>query len=190
MRSLLTTIYFLAARLLRQPRYMSRRCRVALNSRIELGCVLVDTVVGPYTYLGASVHLNTTRVGNYCSIAAGAKVGGMEHSWWWGSTSPRISAKNIHGRTTEIEDDVWVGSNAVIRQGVKVGRGAVIGAGAVVLADVAPYSIVAGVPAKLIRQRFADDLVRQVEATRFWEQTPRRARALLDAIDFPDTPVT
>jgi len=109
----------------------------------------------------------------------------MEHSWWWGSTSPRLSRQCIIGRTSTIEDDVWIGSNAVIRQGVRIGRGAVIGAGAVVLKDVAPYSIVAGVPAREIRKRFPDSIIEQLEASGFWEFSPKKASAILNAIDFP-----
>lgn len=78
----------------------------------------------------------------------------------------------------------------MIRQGVHIGRGAVVGAGAVVLTDVDVNTIVAGVPSRPIRKRFADELASQVHATRFWEFPPQRARALLDALTFPDKPAT
>lgn len=178
--------YFRLLRILRQPAYSLRGCHVAFSSRIEARCVLVNSTVGMYSYIGADVFLHTTSLGNYCSIAAGTKIGGMEHSWWWGSTSSRISRQNRDGRATTIEDDVWIGSNVVIRQGARIGRGAVIGSGAVVLKDVAPYTIVAGVPAKEIRKRFPDDVVAKVLSTRFWERSPDEARKLLSAIDYPD----
>jgi acetyltransferase-like isoleucine patch superfamily enzyme len=186
LRSALREGYFRLLHLMRQPSYALRRCRVSFSSRIEPGCRLVSSTVGRYSYLGAGVYLHTTKLGNYCSVAAGTKIGGMEHSWWWGSTSPRISPHNLDGRLTLIEDDVWIGSNAVIRQGLSIGRGAVIGAGTVVLKDVSPYSIVAGVPAREIRKRFPDEIAAQVQATRFWEHRPEEARRLLGTIDFPD----
>lgn len=190
MRSMLVAVYFQVAWLLRQPWYLVKHCRVARSSRIESGCNLVDSAVGAYTYLGSGVFMNATIVGNYCSVAPGVKIGGMEHSWWWGSTSPRISLRNVHGQATRIGDDVWIGANAVIRQGVHIGRGAVVGAGAVVLTDVDANTIVAGVPSRPIRKRFSDELASQVHATRFWEFPPQRARALLDALTFPDKPAT
>lgn len=186
LRTVLRETYFRLLRVMRQPAYSLRRCRVSFSSQIEGGCILVDSSIGNYSYLGAGVYLHTTRLGNYCSIAAGTKIGGMEHSWWWGSTSPRISRHNLDGKPTVIEDDVWIGTNAVIRQGVHIGRGAVIGAGAIVLKDVASYTIAAGVPAREIRKRFPEDIIQRVQETRFWEHRPQQARRLLEAIDFPD----
>lgn len=184
-RSSLRQLYSLALNLLRQPVYALRKCNVAWSSRIEPGAVLVNSTVGAHTYLASGVYLTVTKMGNYCSIASGTKIGGMEHSWWWGSTSPRISEQNISDKETIVEDDVWMGSNVIIRQGLHIGRGTVIGAGSVVLKDVAPYTIVAGVPAKEIRKRFPENIVREVVATKFWEYPPDKARALLNAIDFP-----
>jgi acetyltransferase-like isoleucine patch superfamily enzyme len=186
LRMIIRRMYFLTMNLLRHPLYLFRNSEVALNSWVERGVVLVDSTVGSYSYLGGGVYLITTRIGSYCSIATGAKIGGMEHSWWWGSTSPRIRDQNSPARETLIEDDVWIGSNAVVRQGLRIGRGAVIGAGSVVLKDVSPYAIVAGVPAREIRKRFPEDVVQKVVKTKFWEHPPDRARELLDAIDFPD----
>ncbi len=180
--------YYRLLRLLRAPLYALRGTRVAWSSRVGPGCVLVASEVGAWTYLGGGVLLTATRVGRYGSIAAGAKIGGMEHAWWWGSTSPRLCAAQLAERATLIGDDVWIGANAVVRQGVCIGRGAVVGAGAVVLQDVPPYTIVAGVPARPIRRRFPDTVVQAVEATRYWEQPPASARAMLKAIDYPPPP--
>lgn len=188
-RATVVRLYSLTMHLLRQPIYLLRNCNVALSSRVERRAVLVNTTVGAYTYLAAGVYLNMTRMGNYCSVAAGSKIGGVEHPWWWGSTSTRLSNHNIIERETLIEDDVWIGSNVVVRQGLRIGRGAVIGAGSVVLEDVPPYTIVAGVPAKEIRKRFTEDIVQQVATTRFWEYPPDKARKLLETIDFPNVHV-
>jgi NDP-sugar pyrophosphorylase family protein len=108
----------------------------------------------------------------------------MEHSWWWGSTSPRISDKGISNIRTIIEDDVWIGSNAVVRKGLHIGRGAVIGAGSVVLMDVEPYTIVVGMPAKVIKKRIPDEIIEQITATEFWLYPPPKAKELLLKIDF------
>jgi serine acetyltransferase len=64
---------------------------------------------------------------------------------------------------------VWIGRNALIKQGVTIGNGAVVGMGSVVTRDVAPYSIVGGNPARLIRFRFSEDIIEALIASRWWE---------------------
>lgn len=71
-----------------------------------------------------------------------------------------------------IENDVWIGNRAIIMRGVKIGNGAVIGAGAVVTKDVEPYSIVGGVPAKIIRKRFNDKVIEKLEHIKWWDYGP------------------
>lgn len=73
-----------------------------------------------------------------------------------------ISVKNNEKRAEDdkdviIEDDVWIGANTIILKGVKIGEGSIIGAGSLVTKDVIPYSIVGGVPAKLLKMRFNQD---------------------------------
>lgn len=188
-KSTIVQVYCATMHLLRQPIYALRNCNVAWSSRVERGAVLVQSTIGAYTYLAAGVFLNNTRIGNYCSIASGSKIGGMEHPWRSGSTSTWLSRHNIAETETLIEDDVWIGSNVVVRQGVHIGRGAVLGAGSVVLENVPAYTIVAGVPAKAIRKRFTEDIIQQVATTRFWEYPPDKARKLLETIDFPNVQV-
>lgn len=82
-----------------------------------------------------------------------------------------------------VEPGVWIGDGVTVLPGVTIGEGAVVAAGAVVAKDVAPYSIVGGVPARLIKQRFADDVTASVLALRWWEwddATLRRRRALFE----------
>jgi chloramphenicol O-acetyltransferase type B len=97
------------------------------------------------------------EIGNYVLIARNvALVGRDDHRFdiprqtiW---ESPRGDAHIV-----VVEDDVWIGHGAVILSGVTIGRGAVISAGAVVIADVSPYAIVGGNPAKFIKWRFTDE---------------------------------
>lgn len=85
----------------------------------------------------------------------------------------------VHAELLTIEDDVWIGHNAVILPGCKrIGRGAIVGAGAIVTRDIAPYTIVAGNPAKVLRARFTPELVEAIEKTRWWELEPAALRRI------------
>ncbi len=71
-----------------------------------------------------------------------------------------------------IGNDVWIGCNSIILGGIKIGDGAIVGAGAVVTRDVAPYSIVAGVPAKVIKYRFTDEQIEFLDSLKWWDKPP------------------
>ncbi|KTF67418.1 CatB-related O-acetyltransferase [Sphingomonas sp. HT-1] len=119
-----------------------------------------------------------TQIGRYCSFAGSALIISANHPMQALSTHPIFYLKargvidrdRVVAQPTIVEDDVWIGHHAIITPGCKrIGRGAVIGAGAVVTRDVAPYAIVAGNPAKLIRYRFAPEVIDALERTRWWE---------------------
>lgn len=73
---------------------------------------------------------------------------------------------------TLIGHDVWIGANAIILRGVKVGNGAIVGAGAVVTKDVEPYAIVGGIPARVIRYRFEKAVIQKLEELQWWQYGP------------------
>lgn len=101
-------------------------------------------------------------IGNHVAIGPGVGIFGVNHDiekvGEWMIHSHRSTDKNV-----VIEDDVWIGANAVILPGVHVGRGSVIGAGSVVTKDVEPYSVNVGVPAKKIKQRFSQEQITEHE---------------------------
>ena len=116
-------------------------------------------------------------IGKFCSIAVGVKIiASGEHNYKAVSSFPFYAhylKKNIEKDTytkgeVNIGNDVWVGANAVILSGVKVGDGAVIAAGSVVTKNIPPYAIVAGVPAKVIKFRFNQDIVDQLLKIQWW----------------------
>ncbi len=120
--------------------------------------------IGKYSYgYNLSRIAKGTKIGSFCSIAFGVSIGLMNHPIENVSSHPFLYYKSrgfvehdieLPHKSVIIEDDVWIGTNAIILPGVTIGQGAVIGAGAVVTKDVSPYAIVAGVPARLIRYRF------------------------------------
>ena len=102
-----------------------------------------------------------------------------------------LDAKNIRDAWDNKGDivvgsDVWIGYEAVILSGVHIGDGAIIGARAVVTKDVAPYTIVGGVPAKPIRRRFDDETIEKLESLRWWDWDAEKIRACIPAIQSGD----
>lgn len=161
---------------------------------------LYDIEIGAYSYgvFDRWRIVPGTRIGRYCSFGGSASIIAANHPMAALSTHPIFYLKDrgvipedrVVDAPTIIEDDVWVGHNAVITPGCKhVGRGAVIGAGAIVTRDVPPYAIVAGNPAKLIRYRFSPEVIEAVERTRWWElDRPALARACAVVPEFGFAP--
>jgi virginiamycin A acetyltransferase len=118
------------------------------------------------------------KIGRYCSIANSVRTVPINHPYDAISTHPMLYERkfgvvdaDIHyDDLLVIEDDVWIGHNAIILPGCKfIGRGSIIGAGSIVTKPVSPYSIIAGCPAKKIRDRFPPDMIDAIEESRWWE---------------------
>lgn len=104
----------------------------------------------------------------------------MEHSYWFPSISPLLSDECVFGKITTIGNDVWIGANAIIRQGITIGNGAIIGAGSIVTHDVPPYTIVYGSPARVQKQRFENKkLEEKVSKSKYWELPPNKAKCVI-----------
>lgn len=117
-------------------------------------------------------------VGRYCSIAKTVRSAPINHPASAMTTHPALYERrfgvvdeDLHYDDPQvIEDDVWIGHHALILPGCRrIGRGAIIGAGAVVTRDVPRYAVVAGNPARVLRQRFDPDVQAALEQSRWWE---------------------
>lgn len=152
--------------------------------------------IGAFTLLNGyqSVSIYATRIGRYCSIAEDTVIGPPEHPTDWLSSSvamftrpenspvmyrdpdfarlaPESSPKPMFatpGRTV-IGHDVWIGAAAFIKRDLTIGHGAIIGAGSVVVKDVPPYAIVAGVPARVVRMRFPEAIIERLLTLEWWK---------------------
>lgn len=124
--------------------------------------------IGNQVYVGKDVHIEANcRIGNYCLIANRvAIVGRHDHDFsvpgfpvrfspWIGSNR---FPNQYAGEEAVIEDDVWLGYGTTVLTGATVGRGSIVATGSVVTRDIPPYSIAAGVPAKVIGKRFSDQI--------------------------------
>ena len=140
-------------------------------------------------------------IGRFCSIACGARFLFTSGNHALKSLSTYtfpiffdewgLDAKNIRDAwdnkgDTVIGNDVWIGYEAIIMPGVKIGDGAIVGTRAVVTGDVPPYTIVGGVPARPIRKRFDDETIRRLEALRWWDWDEEKLRRNLSAIQAGD----
>lgn len=128
------------------------------------------------------------RVGRYCSIASSVRSVPINHPYQAMTTHPALYERKFGAVDQDIswderlviEDDVWVGHNVMILPGCKfIGRGSIIGAGAIVTRNVDRYAIMAGNPARKLRDRFDPALAQQLEASRWWEMDIPELRELI-----------
>lgn len=140
-------------------------------------------------------------IGKFCSIACGAKFMFTSGSHTMKSLSSYtfpiffeewdLDVKNITSAWDNkgdiiVGNDVWIGYEAVIMPGVKIGNGAIIGTRAVVTKDVPPYTIVGGVPAKQIRRRFDESTIEKLEKLRWWDWSGEKIAQNISAIQTGD----
>jgi len=130
--------------------------------------------IGNHNYLADRVMIGNAKVGNYCSFGPDVKIGQSQHSTQYITTCQKISKRNIDfslmAERAEIGNDVWLGANVVVMQGVKIGNGAIVGANAVVTKDIPPYAIAVGIPAKVIKYRFEEDDIKSIQASAWWDE--------------------
>lgn len=160
------------------------------GSRIMKKNALNSTIIGRCSTIGSYNYLNGAMIGSFCSLGShicvldachpvdGFFVSTSQCFYKTDfpmpliSTSARVFTEKKHtcnGYSCEIGNDVWIGSNVIILGGVVIGDGAVIGAGSVVTKNVAPFTIVAGNPAKEIRKRFDDLTVSELLKIKWWD---------------------
>ena len=110
-----------------------------------------DVMIGNHTRIGLhNTIIGPVEIGSHVNLAQGITVTALNHNF--DDTQKRIDEQGVSTNPVTIEDDVWVGANAVILPGVTIGNHCVVAAGAVVTKDVPPHSLVAGVPAKVIKK--------------------------------------
>lgn len=147
-----------------------RRCAVHGNAQVTLGRHSYATGLRVYGWDGQQV-----RIGRFTSIGDDtAIVVGGHHDPARVATSPIVA--RLAGAPEDeskgdvvIGNDVWIGQGVIILSGVTISDGSIVAAGSVVNADVPPYSIVGGSPAKLIRPRFSSDIAQRLQALAWWD---------------------
>jgi acetyltransferase-like isoleucine patch superfamily enzyme len=150
------------------------------EEHVKVGNVKVKSSsleIGAFSYLRSGTEVyGPCEIGRFCSVGQNVIIGleKNKHPTNWLSTSlfskrqESLYATDLNFVPTKIGNDCWIGRDAVIMSGVKIGNGAIIGARAVVTSNVPSYAIYGGIPAKLIRYRFSDPLIKKIEVSNWW----------------------
>ena len=132
---------------------------VGKRVRIMSGVLLMsprNIEIGDESFINKNSILSATcgeiKIGAQCMISTNCNLVTANHGYT--SRTLPMAKQKVYGDKIVIGDDVWIGANAVILPGVTIGKGSIVGANAVVSHDVKPYTIVGGVPAKFIKNRF------------------------------------
>jgi len=145
---------------------------------------ILESELGDYSYIVNDGDMACTTVGKFCSIAAMTRINPGNHpmqrasqahftyraaSYFEGESDEESFFDWRRAHRVELGHDVWIGHGAIVLPGRYIGTGAVAAAGAVVTKDVAPYTIVAGNPARFIKRRFPEDIAERLKALAWWD---------------------
>lgn len=170
--------------------------RTFIRRNVKMLC----STVGRYSRLNPGVEVSHTDIGNFTFIARHSQVGPGLHptnylsphaifykngSWPWHPEWCRKLDFEENPRT-KIGSDVWIGINCMVLNGVNIGDGAIVAAGAVVTKDVPPYAIVGGVPAKVIRYRYPQEMIDRLLEIRWWDMSDDDLTKVIGIFHKPD----
>lgn len=184
------------------PTAQVRQATLGRYTEIGARTSFAESTMGDYSYVVNDSNVIYTTIGKFCSIAAMTRINPGNHPMQRTSQSHFTYRASAYFEDAQddaaffdwrrstpvtIGHDVWIGHGAIILAGRSIGTGAVVASGAVVTKDVAPYTIVAGNPAKPIRRRFPEDIAERLMALAWWDWEHGRLRGALD--DFRNLPV-
>lgn len=156
---------------------------------------LKDSSFGDYSYVERDSDIWCARIGKFANIASSVRINATNHPMWRATLHHFTYRASNYWDDADLEEeffdwrranavtignDTWFGHGSTVLPGVTIGDGAVIGAGAVVSRDVAPYTIVGGVPAIPIRKRFPDAIAERFQALAWWDWEHEKLRGALD----------
>lgn len=164
-------------------------------TEIGRGSRIAHSTLGDYSYTDRYADIANATVGKFANIAAFSRIGATDHplhtaachhflyrsaDYWDDAEHDAAFFAHRRSRRTFIGHDTWIGNGAMIKPEVTLGDGAVVGAGSVVTKDVAPYTVVVGNPARLLRRRQPEAIAERLMALAWWDWSHARLRECLD----------
>ncbi|MGA2545867.1 MAG: DapH/DapD/GlmU-related protein [Rectinemataceae bacterium] len=168
--------------------------RLGAYTEVGEGGYYENVELGDYSYTGPYCFLQNTIVGKFANIAAAVRIGPTMHPMDRPTLHHFTYRRVLYGladrddegffawrrsMVSRIGHDTWIGHGAIIMPGVTIGDGAVVGSGAVVTKDVAPFAVVAGVPARWIKDRFPRDIAAAMTRIAWWDWSHEEIKARL-----------
>ena len=172
--------------------------KISSKAVVRKKCRVYNSTIGDYSYVTRNTLIHNAQIGKYCSISENCVIGTPSHPTDMVSTSPVFCQgknylkknfaqfKHESCKKTVIGNDVWIGLNCLIRDGITVADGAIIGMGSVVTKNVGPYEIWAGIPAIKIKTRFDAKTIEGLLALKWWEWPEDRVAQFADCFDDPE----
>ncbi len=162
---------------------------------IGAGTRVANSELGDYSYCDRTCDIANARIGKFANIASFTRIGATDHPWqkasqhhflyrsasYWDDVEDDASwFAHRASRQISIGHDTWIGHAAMIKPDVTVGHGAIVAAGAIVTKDVAPYTIVGGVTAEVIRPRYPERVAERIMALAWWDWGHTELRSALN----------
>lgn len=169
---------------------------------IGAGSRILNSEFGDYSYCDRYAEIANAKIGKFANIAAFSRIGPTDHpmeraslhhflyrsaDYWEEAQDDAAFFRHRAARVAHIGHDTWIGHNAVIMPEITIGHGAVVASSAVVTKDVAPYAIMAGIPARPIRARFPQAIAERLIEMAWWDWDHAILRARLE--DFRSLPI-
>ncbi|MGL6166990.1 MAG: ATP-binding cassette domain-containing protein [Fusobacteriaceae bacterium] len=164
-------------------------------NEVDKNCVFLESEIGDFTYFGSGCDVAHAEIGKFCSVAKNVRINpanhpmerASQHHFTYRRIKFQMDDKDDEGifqwrrdKKVKIGDDVWIGHNAIIMGGVRIGTGAVIASGSVITKDVEPYTIVGGVPGKFIKRRFDEKTSKLLLNIKWWNWSYEQIKERFD----------